>query len=582
MIASGIAANTQNVVLMRDGGSEGDHDNSNYSSPLTTSAHQALQSRPPVPSDPQAYAKCETTTVSCSRASPALTKMRDIPAPVTGIRRVQSLPAICPVGGALLEGKKTAVGADAMDIASLRSKLMNLPIKRKHVPFNAEVGAQFGIRIVDAVNDAGVCVLISVAHQLGLFAAMAKINDHPHSVSTIAAAANNLRPRYVQELLFALTCIGIVEETKHCAPQKKTATLLSPQSVGAVARNWLPHTHNTTTPSTQTESGPSAGNTAGNATALFNGSGADGNGNPLTATANGRLTVLKYRLPAEHALHLTWGQGPDNLALLMQYIPVLARLEDDVVECFRSGKGLDWTRYGQFDLVSELDTSQTIGAIEVFEAHVLALAPGLPDALRAGTSILCLGSGVGSTIAAIARAYPKSWFTVYETNGQKAKAAEAMHDTIPNLHFAALPALRSAAATAATADSTASAAEWPAMQENRTYAGALVLDGSVIRDAADPASLLARVHAALRGGCALVLLEYVTGGGAAAPLLHGLSAMQSVPLGLAAGGPALGRGWGADGAKAALLDAGFADVAIHIREGDDVNVVLVATAQSDN
>lgn len=484
------------------------------------------------------------------------------------------MPAIAVIGGTLRDGKLTAVGtAKNVSAERVRRRLLNIPSKPKALNYDLDKGAAFGAHVVDAVNDAGACVLVSVAHQLGLFATMAKMNDQPHSAATIAAAANKLRPRYLQELLSSLTCVGIIEETAHRVSPSRPGNVLARQS-------WLPHAHSSNDDSnsqepTGIESSSPVGNTR-------NGNGYSGHVSSTGAAGEADI-ILKYRLPPEHAVHLTWGDGPDNLALLMQYIPVLARLEDDVADCFRTGAGLDWTCYGQFDLVFELDTAQTIGGVELFETQVLRLAPGLPDALRAGTSILCLGSGVGSTIAFIARAYPKSWFTVYETNGRKAASAAAMHDDIANLHFAVLPAGTSddddddgESATAASL----TAIKRPAMQEHRTYAGALVLDASVIRDAASPATLLSRVHAALRPGCALVALEYVTGCGAAAPLLYGLSALQSVPLAVAAGGPALGRGWGADALRAALLEAGFKSVEMHARDRDEVNVVLVATAAS--
>lgn len=506
--------------------------------------------------------------------SPPMTNMRDIPPPITGIRRVQSMPALSILSGALHEGKAMAMGEEAADHEKLQrrlfSGLFNDNGKAKIEKYDMDKGVAFGSKAVDAVNDGSVCVLMSIAHQLGLFAVMAKMSDKPQDAATIAAAANNLRPRYVQELLSGLTCAGIVEETRH---KLKTASPGSSQSGhGILGRQLWPA-------GSANNSAPLAGST--NPSGNYADSGAGDRGGRNAGRADD--IVLKYVLPAEHAVHLTWGHGQDNLALLMQYVPTLARLEDEVVECFRSGAGLDWTRYGQFDLVFELDTAQTIGAIGTFEAQVLQLAPGLPEALRAGTSILCLGSGVGSTIASIALAYPKSWFTVYETNEQKTAAASMMHDHIANLHFAALPTSKeSKVGDDNEATSGFATINWPSMQENRTYAGALVLDFSVIRDAASPAALLTRAHDALRPGCSLIALEYVTGGGMAAPLLYCLSGLQSVPLGIAAGGPALGRGWGADSARRALLTAGFTSVGMHRREGDDINVILVATASSSD
>jgi hypothetical protein len=47
-----------------------------------------------------------------------------------------------------------------------------------------------------------------------------------------------------------------------------------------------------------------------------------------------------YALPAEHAAALTRAAGPDNIAAVAAYFPVLASVEDEVVECFRSGGGV--------------------------------------------------------------------------------------------------------------------------------------------------------------------------------------------------------------------------------------------------
>ena len=45
----------------------------------------------------------------------------------------------------------------------------------------------------------------------------------------------------------------------------------------------------------------------------------------------------RYRLPPEHAAYLTRAAGADNLAVFAQYVPLLANVEDDIVQC--SGRG---------------------------------------------------------------------------------------------------------------------------------------------------------------------------------------------------------------------------------------------------
>lgn len=456
------------------------------------------------------------------------------------LRKTKSLPDVRCLGEAdALECETLGLGKWVLEKSPL-DELLAITERPESSQYDRDAGNAFASGIVTAVNDGGVCLLISLGHQLGLFSVMAKLNDRPRSATSIASAANNLRVRYVQEILSAMTCVGIVEETKHVLPVQKSST----NPVIKATRQFM---------------NPQPGSTA------------EGMAADYVAVKAGNQTqiCLKYRLPPEHAVFLTWNSGQDNLALLAQYVPVLARLEDEVVNCFRTGEGLDWTRYGQFDLVSELDTSQTFGSIGRFELEVLGLVPGLAQSLREGTSVLCLGSGLGSTFANLALSFQKSWFTIYETNQQKAAVAASAHDAIPNLHFRYL--------------SDGLAHESEIMAEKRTYTAAFILDGSVVRDAYAPGDLLQNVHRALRPECPLIYFEYNLKTGRnispAGPLLHGISTLQSVPLGLMAGGPALGRTWGAANAGKALEEAGFAQVKHHHRDGDLMNVVIVATSE---
>src|SRR5687768_15897230 len=45
-----------------------------------------------------------------------------------------------------------------------------------------------------------------------------------------------------------------------------------------------------------------------------------------------------YKLPEEHAAFLTRKSTP-NLALTMQFVPLLCTVEDKILECFRNGGG---------------------------------------------------------------------------------------------------------------------------------------------------------------------------------------------------------------------------------------------------
>jgi hypothetical protein len=454
----------------------------------------------------------------------------------SGLRRAHSQPSL----------QKDARWGDVTQLSQVK-KLLAIPKIAKHDPYNEVQGKAFGQKVMNMVNDASTCLLISIGSQLNLFAAMSKQNAQPQTAQAIASIASNIHVRYVEEWLQAMTCIGIVEETNaankppaklhRSKSQQKNLNVGATTSMSEVRRQYQPLS-------------------------------AKQSFNRLHSNLNREDSgERRYMLPPEHALFLTWETGAENLALVGQYIPVLGRLEEDIVSCFRTGSGMDWTRYWQCDLITELDTLQTIGSVQRIETELLGLVPVLANELREGINVLCLGSSMGRAYVSIARAFPKSWFTLYDTRASRLGHARRIvsedQNAPTNLHFAATASGRSV------------------LEEERTYDAALILDGSVVRDSAAPSDVLRGVRRSLRPGRSLVYLDLWTGADGVdcpgAPLQSTLSAMQAVPLGLDAGGPALGRLWGVKAAQKALIDVGFARVSLHRREKDDMNCVLVAT-----
>ena len=51
-------------------------------------------------------------------------------------------------------------------------------------------------------------------------------------------------------------------------------------------------------------------------------------------------TAATYFLPRHHAAVLTRAAGPDNLARVAQFIPLLAEVEQKIIGCFHNGGGL--------------------------------------------------------------------------------------------------------------------------------------------------------------------------------------------------------------------------------------------------
>src|SRR5437870_8953117 len=92
-----------------------------------------------------------------------------------------------------------------------------------------------------------------------------------------------------------------------------------------------------------------------------------------------------YRLPAEHAVVLTRAAGPNNFAAFGQFVAMLGNVETEIVETFRTGGGVPYSRYPESQrLMAEMSG-------QVFDAAllegVLPLVDGLVDRLRAGIDV---------------------------------------------------------------------------------------------------------------------------------------------------------------------------------------------------
>jgi hypothetical protein len=107
----------------------------------------------------------------------------------------------------------------------------------------------------------------------------------------------------------------------------------------------------------------------------------------LGAMVTGRVVEVdaatgRYSLPGEHAAFLTRAAGADNLAAFTQYIAVLGGVEDDIVECFRNGGGVPYSRFGRFHEVMAEDSGQSV----MSSAGVAASSIGWRRCSRAATS----------------------------------------------------------------------------------------------------------------------------------------------------------------------------------------------------
>ena len=55
-----------------------------------------------------------------------------------------------------------------------------------------------------------------------------------------------------------------------------------------------------------------------------------------------------YTLPPEHAATLTQAAGPNNMALFARMIPILAAVENGIIDSFRNGGGVFYDQFPDF------------------------------------------------------------------------------------------------------------------------------------------------------------------------------------------------------------------------------------------
>jgi SAM-dependent methyltransferase len=268
----------------------------------------------------------------------------------------------------------------------------------------------------------------------------------------------------------------------------------------------------------------------------------------------------RFRLPAEHAAWLTTAAGPNNLAGTLQYIPLLAEVEQDIVDCFRNGGGLSYDHYPRFHALRAEDSAA------VFDAALLdvivPLVTGLPDRLRAGIDVADVGCGSGHAVNVLAHAYPTSRLVGYDFSAEAIQSARAEAEKLglTNARFEVLDV--------ATLD------------EPESFD--LVTAFDAIHDQAHPARVLAAVARALRSDGVFLMVDIKASSNVEdnlhvpwSPFLYTVSTLHCMTVSLALGGDGLGTAWGHQLATSMLHEAGFGSVEIREVEADPVNSYYV-------
>lgn len=287
----------------------------------------------------------------------------------------------------------------------------------------------------------------------------------------------------------------------------------------------------------------------------------------LAAMVTGRIVTYDaadetYTLPAEHAAWLTRAAGANNLAFQARYIPLLAQVEDQIIECFRKGGGVPYSAYPRFQSLMAEDSGAVQDAWLV--DTILPIVPGIVRRLRTGIDVADIGCGGGHAVNLMAGAFPASRFVGYDLSaeGIAAGRAEARQKELPNARFERRDATD--------------------LSVQRQYD--LITAFDAIHDQGQPARVLRGIADALRPDGTFLMVDIAASSNVGenldhplGPFLYTISCMHCMTVSLAQGGVGLGAMWGEQKAREMLAEAGFHRVEMQRIEGDPTNNYYIAT-----
>ena len=286
----------------------------------------------------------------------------------------------------------------------------------------------------------------------------------------------------------------------------------------------------------------------------------------LAAMVTGRIVdhdeaADTYHLPPEHAGLLTRAAGPLNLTTFCQYVGLLGKVEDEVVDAFRHGGGVPYDRYPDFHRVMAESSGQRYQRTLIDQ--VVPLLPGGAGAFESGLDLADIGCGSGRALLLLAGAFPESRFTGFDiAEGAIAEARTLAADrSLDNVTFE----VRDAAALGVEAEFD------------------VVTSFDAVHDQARPRDMLAGIHSALRTGGTYLCVEPKASSHLPdnhelpmAPLLYTVSTMHCMTVSLAYDGEGLGAAWGTQTATDYLSEAGFTDIEVTGIRDDRSNTYFLA------
>jgi 2-polyprenyl-3-methyl-5-hydroxy-6-metoxy-1,4-benzoquinol methylase len=268
----------------------------------------------------------------------------------------------------------------------------------------------------------------------------------------------------------------------------------------------------------------------------------------------------KYELPVEHAKSLTRAAGADNIAVLSQYIPMMATVEQKIVHCFKQGGGVPYSEYDRFQSIMAEDSAQTVSSSLV--DSILPLADGIIERLQKGIQVLDVGCGKGLALIEMAKRFPNSQFKGYEISEEGVDFGNqyALEQKRSNLLFV----------------------KQDASLMNEAEAYDLITTFDSVHDQAKPQEVLDNIYRALKPEGVYLMQDIDASSNVdknidhpIGTLLYTISCMHCMTVSLAEGGAGLGAVWGVELAQVMLKEAGFRFTEIKRLEHDFQNCYYI-------
>lgn len=267
-----------------------------------------------------------------------------------------------------------------------------------------------------------------------------------------------------------------------------------------------------------------------------------------------------YNLEPKNAAMLTRNSESYNFAAHAQWVPVLAQVENEIVNCFKNGGGVPYSSYERFHEVMAEESDQTTvrGLID----EILPIVPNIKSELENGISVLEVGCGSGRALNIAAKHYPKSHFIGYDISEEAVKRAQSDSDksNLSNVNFETKDLVN--------------------LQDLEKFD--LILAFDVIHDQARPEKVLENIFNALKPD-GVFLMQDIVGSShlhknldlPMGPFLYTISCLHCMTVSLANNGAGLGAMWGKEKAIQMLNDAGFTDVEVNELPHDPINYYYI-------